>query len=618
MKKLHIRSLFKKLFVSFVLVALVTVFSLGVFLPNQLSSYLTENARSRLEEEARLIIPSISIFFSGRISFDAMQQILTTIEYFSSAQVFLTDRDGQILVTSAGYAANVRGQFIGDDELSGLLGNNQFSLQGYNLRLATYALTLAFPIHQQTADQMSVVGTLYLETPLDVIGASSAIVQKQALVIVFISFVLALILAYFFSRHIAEPLNALTVAAQSMARGNYAITIPYDEDDEIGDLIESFNNLSRSLQKSIDSLLAEKGRMENLLRSLTEGVIATENNETVVLFNPAAQQLLAIPIDENPNGKKLAALHFPEELYQMMSEDSSNIVTKILPFPNERFVAATVSPVLDRLGRFTGHVTVLQDITEAHTLELQRKAFVANVSHELRTPLTSIRGFVEGILDDTIPLESSPRYLNIIHKETIRLTKLIQDLLELSFIESGQIKLHRECVPLIPMIQRLAIQCKSATGKEAQKFTIRSDRDEPSVWADPDRLEQILMNLMFNASKFTPSNGAIQIIGVSVDQKMEITIQDSGPGIAPEDLPYIWDRFYKADHSRSKEGTGLGLSIVRSLIEAHEEKISVNNDPLGGCCFSFTMPLCSDTGEDDSIKEESIEEPTGYSNSASW
>ncbi|MCE5195654.1 MAG: cell wall metabolism sensor histidine kinase WalK [Negativicutes bacterium] len=604
MKKLHIRSLFKKLFVSFVLVALVTVFSLGIFLPSQLSNYLTENARSRLEEEARLIIPSISIFFSGRISFDAMQQILTTIEYFSSAQVFLTDCNGQILVTSAGYETNVRGQFIAEDELFDLLQNNQFSRQGYNPRLATYALTLAFPIRQLTAEQMSIVGTLYLETPLDVIGASSAIIQKQALIIVLISFVLALILAYIFSRHIAEPLYALTVAAQSMARGNYAITIPYDEDDEIGDLIESFNNLSRSLQKSIDSLLTEKGRMENLLRSLTEGVIATENNETVVLFNPAAQQLLAIPLDENPNGKKLSALHLPAELYQMMSEDSTSIVTKILSFSNERFVAVTVSPVLDRLGRFTGHVTVLQDITEAHTLELQRKAFVANVSHELRTPLTSIRGFVEGILDETIPLESSPRYLNIIHKETIRLTKLIQDLLELSFIESGQIKLHRECVPLLPILSRLAMQCKSATGKESQLFTVRFDMAEPAVWADPDRLEQILMNLMSNASKFTPPNGTIQIIGVSVGQKMEITIQDSGPGIAAEDLPYIWDRFYKADHSRSKEGTGLGLSIVRSLIEAHGEKISVNNDPLGGCCFTFTMPVCFDSGEDELGSDE--------------
>ena len=574
MKKLHIRSLFKKLFVSFVLVALVTVFSLGVFLPNQLSSYLTENARSRLEEEARLIIPSISIFFSGRISFDAMQQILTTIEYFSSAQVFLTDRDGQILVTSAGYAPNVRGQFIGNDELSGLLENNQFSLQGYNLRLATYALTLAFPIHQQTADQMSVVGTLYLETPLDVIGASSAIVQKQALVIVFISFVLALILAYFFSRHIAEPLNALTVAAQSMARGNYAITIPYDEDDEIGDLIESFNNLSRSLQKSIDSLLAEKGRMENLLRSLTEGVIATENNETVVLFNPAAQQLLAIPIDENPNGKKLAALHFPEELYQMMSEDSSNIVTKILPFPNERFVAATVSPVLDRLGRFTGHVTVLQDITEAHTLELQRKAFVANVSHELRTPLTVMIVEADYFLSRKHNPEEYINHVSGLVNDLKKLNELLNSLLELAQINrENNIQLSEVRIDEIVFTSIQHMKIKYPDRKIITKIAYPENGNELLISGNPGLLDIAFKNLLDNACKFSNDDVIIELL--IIGEFIKIIIMDSGIGIPSNELNNIYIPFKRASNVKFKSGFGIGLSLVAKIFTLHDAALKV-------------------------------------------
>jgi two-component system sensor histidine kinase ResE len=591
-KRLQVRSLFKKLYGSFIIVILVTVLTLGVFLPTQLANYLSQAAKVNLEEEARLIIPSIGIYFEGQTSYDVMQQILTTIEYFSDARVFLVDRSGQVLVTSAGYNANFRGELLPEDEIQALMQNQKISHQGYNARLNQYALTLAFPIVQNNNGIFSTIGALYMETPLAVFGTFSSLVQKQALIMVGFSAVTALILAFFFTQSITKPLNSLNIAAQAMARGNYAVSIPYQEEDEIGELILSFNNLSRSLQKSVDSLLTEKGRMENLLRSLTEGVIATQTDGSIVLFNPAAQQLLQLPSDLHLLGRTLETLSLPKMLRELLINYEDDIVTKILNFTPDRYVAVTLSPVLDRSGRQTGTMMVLKDITESHTLELQRKAFVANVSHELRTPLTSIRGFVEGILDETIPLEASARYLSIIQRETVRLSQMIQELLDLSYIESGQMILHPTEINLMPLLQRMIERCKSASKKPLQEYIIRFNQENPCIQADPDRLEQIFTNLLSNASKFAPENGKIQIIGVRVDDKMEITIQDNGPGISEQDLPYIWDRFYKADQSRSREGTGLGLSIVRSLIDAHQETIAVNNDPLGGCCFTFTMPLC--------------------------
>ena len=594
MKKLQVRSLFKKLYGSFIIVIMVTVLTLGVYLPNQLANYLSQAAKVKLEEEARLIIPSIGIYFEGQTSYDVMQQILTTIEYFSDAQVFLVDRFGQVLVTSAGYQAGFRGELLPAGEIQALMQNQQISHQGYNARLDQYALTLAFPIVQNNNGNFTTIGALYMETPLAVLGTFSSLVQKQALLMVGFSAVTALILAFFFTQSITRPLNALKIAAQAMARGNYAVSIPYQDKDEIGELIHSFNNLSRSLQKSVDSLLTEKGRMENLLRSLTEGVIATQTDGNIVLYNPAAQQLMQLPPEFHLQGFSLGALKLPNGLREMLSNYEDDMVTKILNFAPDKYVAVTLSPVLDRSGRKTGTMMVLKDITESHTLELQRKAFVANVSHELRTPLTSIRGFVEGILDETIPLEASARYLSIIQRETVRLSHMIQELLDLSYIESGQMVLHPAEIHLLPMLQRMIERCKSASKKPLQEYIIRFNTENPCIQADPDRLEQIFTNLLSNASKFAPEDGKIQIIGVRVDDKMEITIQDNGPGISEQDLPYIWDRFYKADQSRSREGTGLGLSIVRSLIDAHQETIAVNNDPLGGCCFTFTMPLCSE------------------------
>lgn len=593
MKKLHVRSLFKKLFGSFIIVIVVTLLTLGVFLPTQLVNYLSQAAKIKLEEEARLIIPSIGVYFEGQTSYDVMQQILTTIEYFSDAQVFLVDRSGQVLVTSAGYDANFRGEVLPEDEINALMQNQQISHQGFNPRLNQYALTLAFPIVHNNNGIYSTIGALYMETPLAAFGTFSSLIQKQALLMISFSAIAALGLAYFFTRSIARPLNALNIAAQAMARGNYTVMIPYQEEDEIGDLIQSFNNLSQSLQKSVDSLITEKGRMENLLRSLTEGVIATQNDGSVVLFNPVAQQLLHTYSNAPLQGQSLSALNLPKVLDDFLTSYEGDVTTKVLSFKPDQYVAVTLSPVLERSGRKTGTMIVLKDITESYTLELQRKAFVANVSHELRTPLTSIRGFVEGILDETIPLEASARYLSIIQKETVRLSQMIQDLLELSYIESGQMVLRPTEINVIPMLQRMIERCKSASKKPQQTYIFRFDQENPCIFADPDRLEQIFTNLLSNAAKFSPENGQIKIIGIRTENKMEITIQDQGPGISEKDLPYIWDRFYKADQSRSKEGTGLGLSIVRSLIEAHGETITVNNDPLGGCCFTFTMPLCS-------------------------
>lgn len=187
MRKLQIRSLFKKLYGSFFIVIVVTVLTLGVYLPNQLANYLSESSKVKLEEKARLILPSIQLYFEGRTGYDVMQQILTTIEYFSDAQVFLADDFGQVLVTSAGYDLAFRGERLPEEDLQVLLKSQQFSYQGYNERLGQYALTLAFPIVKIENGVYNTIGALYMEAPLTVFGAFYSLVQKQALLMVSLS-----------------------------------------------------------------------------------------------------------------------------------------------------------------------------------------------------------------------------------------------------------------------------------------------------------------------------------------------------------------------------------------------------------------------------------------------
>jgi signal transduction histidine kinase len=224
-------------------------------------------------------------------------------------------------------------------------------------------------------------------------------------------------------------------------------------------------------------------------------------------------------------------------------------------------------------------------------IEKMRRGFVANVSHELRTPMTSIRGFIEGILDGTIPPEKHRHYLTIVRDETNRLNRLVNDLLDLAKMESGEMKLSFAEFDINELIRKCVIKLETLLLE--RDLTIDADFEEEDLMVNGDRdaIERVVYNLLHNAIKFTPSGGKIYIVTSSTRDVAEVTIRDTGIGIEESELEMIWDRFYKSDESRGRDktGTGLGLAIVRNIINEHGQSIRVSSKLGEGTAFTFTV-----------------------------
>ncbi len=234
---------------------------------------------------------------------------------------------------------------------------------------------------------------------------------------------------------------------------------------------------------------------------------------------------------------------------------------------------------------FNQMALALQDIEE------MRRVFIANVSHELRTPMTSIRGFVEGILDGTIPQEKHNQYLNIVKDETYRLNRLVNDLLDLAKIEAGEVELDITTLNINEMVRKCVIKLEALLIEKDLSVDADFEEEELLAKGDSDAIERVLYNLMHNAIKFTPPGGKIGVITRKLKDRIEVTVRDNGIGIDPNELDHVWDRFYKSDKSRGRDktGTGLGLAIVRNIINEHKQSISVRSEPGLGTAFTFTL-----------------------------
>jgi two-component system phosphate regulon sensor histidine kinase PhoR len=256
-----------------------------------------------------------------------------------------------------------------------------------------------------------------------------------------------------------------------------------------------------------------------------------------------------------------------------------------------RLVEAHCAPIVDDAGRPAGAVAVLRDVTDLRRLERARRELTANVSHELRTPLTSIKGFAETLLGGAMRDEGTcRRFLDIIDKETNRLVKLVDDLLDLSRLESKRLSLELGQVRVRDVVTDTVVKMRPLAGGRA--LELAPAEAEVTVLADRDRLAQVLTNLLDNAIKFTPDDGRIAVGWRTLNGEVEVTVADDGPGILPADLPHVFERFYKADRSRAAVpgGTGLGLAITKHIVDAHGGRIRVASAPGAGTTFAFTLP----------------------------
>lgn len=522
---------------------------------------------------------------------------LALVEDFLNANVVIMDKSGLISSMSPGMQHHRRrlrggGQALTPPQAAAVLSGETVVIRAYRTGLDTTMLTVAVPI--KAGDQ--VVGAVYLYTPLAPITRTIASVRRLILYGILGTMAVATVIAFFLSRRLSCPLIRMEQAAQAMADGDFSPRVQAHSKDEVGRLGIALNHLADELALTLDTLGAERDQLAEILAGMTDGVITFSAEGKLLLLNPPAAQYLAPAGDlivgqELGHDIKLPPLEDP--FWQVVDMGQAQSTEFIL---SDRVLMARLAP-LKKEGVVRAVVCVLLDMTRERRLEEMRREFVANVSHELRTPLTYLQGYAEAILDGlaTSP-EEEEKYIRIILDETLRLRRLVNDLLDLARIEAGQLMLEKETVKMLLLIQEVRQKLLPlATEKEVQ-LVVSGQENLPPVWGNPDRLQQILINLINNALRYTPAGGSIVVdTELQNDNWLTVRVRDTGSGIAAADLPYVFERFYKKEkaRTRSSAGTGIGLAIVKGLVEAHGGEITVNSKLGQGTVFTFTLPLAS-------------------------
>lgn len=409
----------------------------------------------------------------------------------------------------------------------------------------------------------------------------------------------AAIIAGRFSAALTRPLRELAAAAWSGVEGRLRPAHESSQDtsfDEVREAVAAFNAMALEASHTIAALEFRKSTLESVLAHMSDGLLVLDGQGALTLVNPAAERFFGI-VAPFVIGHRLIEVfrHFELDALVRQAERERRPYSREIELhhPEHRMLRVQANPVTGARGEFLGVVVVAQDITDQRRTDMVRREFVANVSHELRTPLTSVRALAEALAGGAAQdREAGPRFLERIIAEIDRLTLLVNDLLDLSAIESGSAKLEMEPVPLGEVIEDVVTKFRPMADRRRIVLRGNGERGPLRAWADRARVTQAVANLVDNAIKYTPDGGTITVEGEARDGMVAISVADTGIGIASEHLPRIFERFYRVDRSRSRAlgGTGLGLSIVKHIATSHGGDVEVKSVEGRGTRFSLLLP----------------------------
>lgn len=435
-------------------------------------------------------------------------------------------------------------------------------------------------------------GAVFIYQSLTVVKETSRSTTKFILLVAGVAIILTTIFAFFLSTRIAAPLRKMREAAFEVARGKFDTKVPILTHDEIGELATAFNQMGRQLKFNMNALSQEKEQLASILSSMADGVITFNRDGTILITNPPADRFLQYWYYEKGNSSANTE-SIPSkvmDLFQQAVDTEKDQIGEISL--QGRHWVILVSPLYSNQF-IRGAVAVVRNMTEERKLDKLRKDFIANVSHELRTPISMLQGYSEAIVDDVAETEEEKKEMaKVIYDESLRMGRLVNELLDLARMESGHIQLTIEEVNLDSFINRIIRKFQGIAKDNEINISANISEEVTHFSFDPDRIEQVLTNLIDNAIRHTPKGGYVELTVIRDEKGIHMEVKDSGSGIPEEDLPFVFERFYKADKARTRgrSGTGLGLAIAKNIIDAHHGHISVQSKLGQGTTFSFSLP----------------------------
>jgi two-component system, OmpR family, sensor histidine kinase ResE len=435
-------------------------------------------------------------------------------------------------------------------------------------------------------------GAVFIYQSLEVIEQTTNSTTKFILLVAGVAIILTTIFAFFLSTRITAPLRKMREAAFEVARGKFDTKVPILTHDEIGELATAFNQMGRQLKFNMHALNQEKEQLSSILSSMADGVITFNRDGTILITNPPAERFLQNWYFEQGNiyGKTEALPSNVNELFQLAVSTEQEQVGEVTI--QGRYWVVIMTPLYN--NKFIrGAVAVIRDMTEERQLDKLRKDFIANVSHELRTPIAMLQGYSEAIVDDIAQTnEEKKEMAKVIYDESLRMGRLVNELLDLARMEAGHILLTTDRVEISQYLQRIIRKFHGLAKDKNIDLSVSMTENNHFFIFDPDRIEQVLTNLIDNAIRHTPDGGTVLVTEMSDERGIVFEVKDSGSGIPEEDLPFVFERFYKADKARTRgrSGTGLGLAIAKNIVDAHKGHISVQSMVGQGTTFSFFIP----------------------------
>jgi two-component system phosphate regulon sensor histidine kinase PhoR len=601
------RSLRWRIAVPYLILILLAMGGMSIYLSSVVRQSHLEELQDKLTAEAKLIadaVEAVSEWDTTGGRFDGLAQHYADL---LDARVTFIDAEGKVLGDSHADWTEMDNHLL-RPEVQAALDERQ----GTSTRLSrTVGYEMMYAAVSVESSQ-GVQGFARVALPVSQVEAQVARLRRVVLFVALLVVLGAAILAVFIAERIARPVRRLTEVVHRAAAGDLSARLLPTTQDEIGELTRSFNQMAIHLRKTINSLTEQQNQLSAVLDNMADGVLITDAQGSVGLINPAAAKLFGVS-ERQALGRSFAQVardHRIIDLWRRCYRERKEQVEPIEMDRHDALLQVIATPLRedDRAC-----LIILQDLTRLRRLETVRRDFISNISHELRTPMAALKALVDTLRDGA--LEDPPaaqRFLDRMDVEVDALTQMVQELLQLSRIESGRAPIRMEPVAVadtvIPPVERLRPQAERAR----LDLILDISSDLPPLLADVDRLQQVVTNVVHNAIKFTPPGGRVELsarrLGIAGDGEMAlraiglepgalapgewvlIRVEDTGVGIPADDLPRIFERFYKADRARSGGGTGLGLSIAKHIVQAHDGHIWAESVEGGGTTLFFALP----------------------------
>ncbi|RWR13200.1 ATP-binding protein [Siminovitchia fortis] len=584
MHKLWVRITF-----SFLLLMFFALLGSGLFLANTMKNTYMDLKESQLKQTAHLILQALEL---EGIEQEGLQSKVKELSAPVTSRVTVIDRNGKVLADSEDDPASMENhldrpevkQVIDKGKESGISTRYSHTL-GYSMMYA------AIPVEING----EVEGVVRVALSLENIEKAIRHLRNTLTIVLLAALLLTALIGIRIAKGIAKPIEEMMLVSEKLKDKDYTARVRMQPKGELGQLANAINVLAASLKSQMEKIQENEQQLSGVLRNMMSGVLLVDKNGKILLANRAIGCMLnADPLaftgKQHVEIVKNAGL---SRLIDRCLNEQSEIRDEIqFYYPDERILDAHLAPYVGENGELKGIVAVLHDITDIRRLEKMRSEFIANVSHELKTPITSVKGFTETLLDGAMEDEEAlHHFLGIIHKESERLHRLINDILHLSKIEQHMIPLEMENVNVAEVVDRVADTVRKDIEKKGLELLLPAERE---IWVEgqKDRIQQIILNLVSNAVSYTPAGGKITVSITDRGDRIAISVKDTGIGIAKKDLPRLFERFYRVDKGRSRNsgGTGLGLAIVKHLVESHNGKIEVESEEGSGTEFTVILP----------------------------